>query len=48
MFVFETMATAIEQKQLVQTKKIPIMNEIPKICEEINTLQESLSLNINF
>lgn len=40
------MSTAIEQKPLVQPKKIPIMSEIPKICEEINILQESLSIKI--
>ena len=44
LLVFETMATAIEQKQVVQSKKIPIINEIPKICEEINILQEALSI----
>jgi len=44
LLVFETMVTAIEQKQLVQPKKIPIMNEISKLCEEINILQEALSI----
>ncbi|WP_238885569.1 FUSC family protein [Clostridium sp. YIM B02551] len=44
LLVFETMATAIEQKQLVQPKKIHAMDEISKICDEINILQESLSI----
>jgi len=47
LLVFETMAMAIEQKQVVQLKKIPIMNQIPKICEEINILQEALSIKNN-
>lgn len=46
LLVFEKMAMAIEQKQVVQFKKIPIINEIPKICEEINILQESLSIKV--
>jgi len=46
LLAFEKMAMAIEQKQVVQFKKIPIMNEIPKICEEINILQESLSIKV--
>ncbi|MBU3157325.1 FUSC family protein [Clostridium estertheticum] len=46
LLAFEKMAMAIEQKQIVQFKKIPIMNEIPKICEEINILQESLSIKV--
>jgi len=46
LLVFEKMAMAIEQKQVVQFKKFPIMNEIPKICEEINILQESLSIKV--
>lgn len=44
LLVFETMATAIEQRLPVQSKKIPIMDEIPKICKEINMLQEALSI----
>ncbi|MBU3178362.1 hypothetical protein KPL47_18725 [Clostridium estertheticum] len=46
LLAFEKMAMAIEQKQVIQFKKIPIMNEIPKICEEINILQESLSIEV--
>lgn len=37
-------AVAIEEKQLVQTKNILYIDEIPKICNEINILQEALSL----
>jgi uncharacterized membrane protein YccC len=44
LLVFETMATAIEQKQVIQPKKIPIMDEMPKICKEINMLQEALRI----
>ena len=44
LLVLETMATAIEQKQLIQPKNIPIIDEVPKICKEINQLQEALSI----
>lgn len=44
LLVFETMATAIEQRLPVQPKKVPIMEELPKICKEINILQEALSI----
>ncbi|SFD16812.1 FUSC family protein [Clostridium uliginosum] len=44
LLVFETMAAAVEQKQVVQPKKVSIIKEIPKICKEINVLQEALSI----
>ncbi|MCY6356351.1 FUSC family protein [Clostridium sp. ZS2-4] len=44
LLVFETMVMAIEQKKVVQPKKIHIINEIPQICKEINILQEALSI----
>lgn len=44
LLVYETIAVAIEEKQLIQTKNIPYIDEIPKICKEINILQEALSL----
>lgn len=44
LLVFETMAAAIEQKQVIQPKKISTIKEIPKICKEINVLQEALSI----
>jgi len=44
LLIFETMATSIEQKQAVHPKEIPIIDEMPKICKEINILQEALSI----
>lgn len=44
LLVFESMATSIEQKQSVQPKKIPIMKNLPKVYEEINMLQDALTL----
>lgn len=44
LLVYETIVVAIEEKQLLQTKNIPYIDEIPKICKEINILQEALSL----
>jgi uncharacterized membrane protein YccC len=46
LLVLETMATAVEQSQPVQPKKIPIIEGVHKICEEINMLQEALSIKI--
>jgi uncharacterized membrane protein YccC len=40
--VYETMANDIEQKNIIQIRKISIINEIPEFCEEINMLQEAL------
>ena len=40
------MATAIEQKQLVQPIKVPIIDSVPKLCKEINQLKEALSIHI--
>lgn len=42
--IYETMATDIEQKNAIQLKKVPVINEIPEFCEEINNLQEALSI----
>jgi len=41
---YETMANDIEQKNIIQPRKISIINEITEFCEEINRLQESLSI----
>lgn len=46
LLVLEKMAGAIEQKQIVQPIKIPIIDEVPKLCKEINQLQEALSIKI--
>jgi hypothetical protein len=42
LLVFETIAVAIEKKQLLQPKKIPYIDEIPQICIEISNLQKAL------
>lgn len=44
LLAMETMAMSIEHKQVVQYKKLPIINEMPKICKEINMLQEALGI----
>lgn len=44
LLVYETMAISIEEKQLVLPKKVPYIDEIPKIFKEINILQDALSL----
>jgi len=46
LLVLETIATAVEQSQPVQPKKVRIIEGIHKICEEINMLQEALSIKI--
>lgn len=46
LLVLEKMAVAIEQKQLVQPIKLIIIDEMPKLCKEINQLQEALSIHI--
>jgi uncharacterized membrane protein YccC len=46
LLVLETMATAVEQSQPVQSKKVPIIEGVHKICEEIKMLQEALSIKI--
>lgn len=48
LLVFETIAIAIEQNIAMPYKKIPILNEIPKICEELNILQEALSIKSKY
>lgn len=42
--IYETIANDIEQKNEIQSRKIPIINEISEFCEEINRLQEALSI----
>ncbi|GAA0077046.1 FUSC family protein [Clostridium sp. CTA-5] len=42
--VYETMANDIEQKNQIQPRKINDINEISEFCEELNTLQEALSI----
>lgn len=44
--VYESMISGIEQKESFQLKKVPILNEIPKICKEIYILQEMFSNRI--
>lgn len=44
LLVYETMAVAFEKKQLLLPKKIPHIDEMPQICNEINNLQEALSI----
>lgn len=44
LLVYETMANDIEQKNEIQTRKVSVINEIPEFCEEINMLQEALSI----
>lgn len=46
LFVYEKMGTAIAQEKLVQPMMLPIMNDTPKICQELNLLQEVLSQNV--
>lgn len=43
-FIYETMANSIEQKNAIQPRNIPIINDISEFCEEINRLQEALSI----
>jgi len=38
----EGIAASIEQKQNVKIKKVPIFKEAPRICREINRLQEAV------
>ena len=42
--VFETMANDIEQKNEIRPRKIDVINEISEFCEELNILQEALSI----
>jgi len=42
LLVLETMATAIEQNQVLQPKNIPVLKEEPNICNEIKLFQETL------
>jgi len=38
----EGIAVSVEQKQIVEIKKVPIFKEAPSICREINRLQEAV------
>lgn len=40
----EAMVVSIHENQLVKPKRVPILNEIPIICGEINQLQEALNI----
>lgn len=42
--IYETIANDIEQKNQILPRKISIINEISELCEEINILQEALSI----
>lgn len=44
LLVLETMATSIEQKKAIKPKRFSIIEEIPQICEEINAVQEALTM----
>jgi len=46
LLVLENIATAVEQSHPVQPKTVPIIEGVHKICEEINMLQEALSIKI--
>jgi hypothetical protein len=42
--IYETIANDIEQKNEIQSRKVSVINEISEFCEEINRLQEALSI----
>ncbi|KZL90312.1 FUSC family protein [Clostridium magnum] len=42
--IYQTMANDIEHKNVIQPRKITIINGISEFCEEINRLQEALSI----
>ncbi|NTW72221.1 MAG: FUSC family protein [Eubacteriaceae bacterium] len=44
--VYEKMVHSIENAQLMQPEKAPVLDEIPKITQEINILQDILSKKI--
>lgn len=46
LLALEATATAVEQSQPVQPKRVPIIEGVHKICEEINMLQDALSIKI--
>ena len=48
LLAYEVMERAIEQEQPIQAIKVPILEEIPMICQEINIMQEILSRNIYY
>lgn len=42
--IYETIANDIEQKNEIHPRKVSVINEISEFCEEINRLQEALSI----
>lgn len=44
LLAFEKIVIAIEKKQLIEIKEVPIIDEFPKLCKEINQLQYALSI----
>ncbi|MFD1361240.1 hypothetical protein [Lentibacillus salinarum] len=46
-YFFEAMAQSIEQQQLLETFDIPNIPRHPQIRQEINALQETLTLGLN-
>ena len=44
LLVFETMGVYIKRGEVVIPKKVPILDGMPKICQEVNRLQEALSI----
>ncbi len=46
LLVYEKMGTAIAREKLVEPRILPIMKGTPKICQELNGLQEVLSQKV--
>jgi hypothetical protein len=44
LLVFETMAVYIKRQEPVTPRKVPILDDMPRIRQEINRLQEALSI----
>lgn len=40
--IYRTMISSIERNEQYQPNKLPILHEIPKLCNEVNILQEIL------
>lgn len=43
LLIFETTATAVEQRRPINVREVHCINEIPKVCEEMTKLQNILS-----
>jgi uncharacterized membrane protein YccC len=42
--IYETMANNIEQRNSIKPRTVEVINEISELCEEINNLQDALSI----